>query len=257
MDHPVDPVIEADLQAYVEGQLPVARRIEVEAHLCHDPADALRVMEDLRVRDELRLALADMPRMARVSTTDAARRLERGLTRGSLFRRFRQVAAVIVLIGAGWLAHAQLGPMVVSKVVASAMPPAYVTDAVRSYRTKLVRAAMHSQPEVPDYDPAEIRAATAIVLPALPEDWTVTDVQIFPSTFGPSVEMAIRTRDFGSVSLFAVRPGSFDIVPVTLAHQTDLTAAYWQIGEVAYALVAREDSRNIDRAAGRLARSLY
>jgi anti-sigma factor RsiW len=195
--------------------------------------------------------------MARVSTTDAARRLERGLTRGSLFRRFRQVAAVIVLIGAGWLAHAQLGPMVVSKVVASAMPPAYVTDAVRSYRTKLVRAAMHSQPEVPDYDPAEIRAATAIVLPALPEDWTVTDVQIFPSTFGTSVEMAIRTRDFGSVSLFAVRPGSFDIVPVTLAHQTDLTAAYWQIGEVAYALVAREDARNIDRAAGRLARSLY
>ena len=162
MDHPVDPVTEADLQAYVEGQLPVARRIEVEAHLCHDRADALRVMEDLRVRDELRLALADMPRMARVSTTDAARRLERGLTRGSLFRRFRQVAAVTVLIGAGWLAHAQLGPMVVSKVVASAMPPAYVTDAVRSYRTKLVRAAMHSQPEVPDYDPAEIRAATAI-----------------------------------------------------------------------------------------------
>src|SRR5437879_1219588 len=121
MDHPVDPVTEADLQAYVEGQLPVARRIEVEAHLCHDPADALRVMEDLRVRDELRLALADIPR--RVSTTDAARRLERGLTRGSLFSRFRQVAAVIVLIGAGWLAHAQLGPMVVSKVVASAMPP--------------------------------------------------------------------------------------------------------------------------------------
>lgn len=69
--------------------------------------------------------------------------------------------------------------------------------------------------------------------------------------------MAIRTRDFGSVSLFAVRPGSFDIVPVTLAHQTDLTAAYWQIGEVAYALVARDDSRNTDRAAGRLARSLY
>ena len=47
MDHPVDPVIEADLQAYVEGQLPVARRIEVEAHLCHDRGDALRVMEDL------------------------------------------------------------------------------------------------------------------------------------------------------------------------------------------------------------------
>ena len=76
-------------------------------------------------------------------------------------------------------------------------------------------------------------------VPALPDDWTVADVQIFPSTFGPSVEMAIRTETSGRVSLFAVRPGIFDVVPATLAHQQDLTAAYWQIGDVAYALVGR------------------
>src|SRR5215510_8429140 len=99
MDHPVDPVIEADLQAYVEGQLPVARRIEVEAHLCHDPTDALRVMEDLRVRDELRLALADMPRMARVTTPDRPRRLHPGLTRLALRRGLRQPDPVAVALG--------------------------------------------------------------------------------------------------------------------------------------------------------------
>lgn len=256
MAHPVDPITEADFQAYVEDQLPVARRIEIEAHLCHHPADAMRVMSDLRVRDELRLALADMPRMARVTTSDAAHRVERGLLRDRLFRRACKVAAIVALIGAGWLGHAEFGPLGVSEVVASSMPPAYVADAVRAHRTALVRAGMRSQPEVPDYDPAEIRAATAIVIPALPEDWTVTDVQIFPSTFGPSVEMAIRTGTFGTVSLFAVRPGVFDVVPATLAHQQGITIAYWQVGDVAYALVAK-DARELERAATRLARSLH
>ncbi|MGZ9082517.1 MAG: anti-sigma factor family protein [Rhodoplanes sp.] len=257
MDHPVDPITEADLQAYVEDQLPAARRIEVETYLCHNPTDAMRIIADLKIRDELRLALADTPRALRIGTMDAARRLERGLSRDRILRWVRQVAAIIVLIGTGWLAHAQFGPLGVSEVVASAMPPAYVADAVMAHRTTLLRAVIRSQPESPAYDPAEIRSATAIALPTLPGDWTVTDVQIFPSTFGPSVEMAIRTEVFGSMSLFAVRPSTFNVVPATLVQRGDVAAVYWQIGEVAYALVARADSRELDKAATRLAESLY
>lgn len=257
MSHPVDPITEADLQAYVEDCLPVTRRIEVEAHLCRDAAAAMRVIADLRVRDELRLALADMPRMGSVRTMDAARRLERGLIRSRVFRQFRQVAAVAILVGLGWLAHSQLGPLGVREVVASAMPPAYVADAVRSHRTTLVRSAMRSQPEVPDYDPAEIRSATAIVLPTLPDDWIVTDVQVFPSTFGPSLEMTLRTEAFGTVSLFAARPGTFDVVPVTLSGQDDIATVHWQVGEVAYVLVARSGAEDLDSAAERLADTLY
>ncbi|MEP9380705.1 anti-sigma factor [Aquabacter sp. CN5-332] len=257
MDRPVDPIGEADLQAYVEDQLPVARRIEVEAYLCHHPDEAMRVMSDLRIRDELRLALAAEPSTARIETLVAARRLEGGLARSSLFRRVRQIAAVGVLITFGWLAHAEFGPLMVGEVVASAIPPAYVGEAVRAHRTALVRASMRSQPGASDYDPAEIRAATAIVLPQLPKDWQVKDVQIFPSSYGPSVELAARTETLGEVSLFAVRPGAFDVIPATVTHDQDVTAAYWQIGDVAYALVAKADARDIDEAAIRLARSLY
>ncbi|MDQ0472235.1 anti-sigma factor family protein [Labrys wisconsinensis] len=257
MDHPADPITEADLQAYVEDQLPVARRIEVEAHLSRDPAEAARVIADLRVRDELRLALGDAPRLARVATSQAARQLERGLARGRMFVQLRRVAAVLALIGVGWLAHAEVSLLGISQVAASAIPPAYVGDAVRAHRTALVRAGMHSQPAAPDYDPSEIRAATAIVMPALPRDWSVTDVQVFPSSLGPSVQMAIRTRSLGTATLFAVRPGSFDVVPESSTRQEDLTAAYWQVGEVAYALVAKADARDLDKAAGRLAGSLH
>ena len=261
MTLPVDPVSDADLQAYVDDELSVARRIDVEAHLSAHPAQASRVMADLRIRDELRLALADAPRPvasgAGLATMEAARRLEGGLSRQSWMRRLRIAASVALLIGAGWLAHGQFGPLGVSRVVASDLPPAYLEDAVRAHRTTLLRAGMNSQAGTSAYDPAEIRAATAIVMPALPEDWQVSDVQVFPSAFGPSVEMSVKTKDFGAVSLFAVSPGSFDVVPATTVPTGDLNAAYWQVGEVAYALVAKSESRELDRAAARLARSLY
>lgn len=143
--------------------------------------------------------------------------------------------------------------------VASAPPPAYVEDALRAHGTSAIRAAMISQPEVPQYDPDEIRAMTAIVMPTLPKDWRVRDVQLFPSRFGPSVELFADTEEFGLVSLFAVRPGTFDVVEPTLAPrpQGTTSAAFFQIGEVAYALVAAGNSRSLERAAERLADTLY
>jgi anti-sigma factor RsiW len=116
---------------------------------------------------------------------------------------------------------------------------------------------MASQPEVPDYDADEIRAATAIVMPTLPKNWQVRDVQVYPSQFGPSVEMAVQTEELGLVSLFAVRPGTFDVVKPTVAPSGDVSSAYFQIGEVAYALVAKGNFSDLNRAAERLAETLY
>lgn len=94
-------------------------------------------------------------------------------------------------------------------------------------------------------------------MPALPGDWTVRDVQIYPSRFGPSVEMAIETRDLGLLSLFAVRPGTFDVVQPTLAPANGVSSVYFQVGDVAYALVTSGDVEELDRMADRLAATLY
>ncbi len=83
----LDPVTDADLDAYVDDQLDVARRIEVEAFLSARPETAARVMSDLRTRDELRVALAGSKGMARPATADAARRLEQGTRTGPCARR--------------------------------------------------------------------------------------------------------------------------------------------------------------------------
>ena len=153
MDSHVDLITEIDLQAYVDDELPPAHRIAVETYLgCH-PAQATRVMADLRTRDELRLALADSACVLRVSTTDAALRLETGLSRDRTLRRVRWVAVAAILAASGWFAHAEIGPLWVSKVIASALPPTYVADAIMAHRTTLIRAAMHSHVIRPRRDP--------------------------------------------------------------------------------------------------------
>jgi len=252
-----EPMTGVDFDAYVDDQLDAARRVEVEAFLAANPGAAARVMGDLRIRGELRLMLAEDTGARSVATHQAARRLGHGLARGRLAPRLRRAAAVGALVAAGWLAHEVVGPLPMGEVVASTPLPAYVGEAVRAHRTSAMRAAMVSQPEAPGYDPIEIRAATAIVMPVLPDSWRVTDVQVYPSQFGPSLEIAAVTPAFGPVSLFAVRPGTLDITKPETAHQDEATAAFFQVGEVAYALVADGDRPELEKAAARLAATLH
>jgi hypothetical protein len=51
--------------------------------------------------------------------------------------------------------------------------------------------------------------------------------------------------------------GKFDVVPPTLAHRDDFTIAYWQVGEVAYALVVKAEPKDLSEVATGLATSLY
>ncbi|MFN3506755.1 MAG: anti-sigma factor family protein [Allorhizobium sp.] len=253
-----DPVIETDLHAYVDDQLDVGRRIEVEAYLSENPSIAAKVMADLRVRDELRLALAGMPTTMRQETREAARVLENTLNRPRTFDVMRRAASVALLIGAGWVAHAWIAPGSVGEVVASVPPPQFVEEAMRAHQTAELREKMTSQPVITRFDPAEIRSATAIVLPAMPDDWTVRDAQIFPSAYGPSVELEVEPQSGERLSLFAVRPGNFAVQQVLLKQEGQTNAAYWQIGEVAYALISEtETADKLAEEARKLARTLY
>ncbi|WP_342640773.1 anti-sigma factor family protein [Rhodoligotrophos ferricapiens] len=253
--NPIDPITEADFDAYVDDQLPVERRIEVEAYLARNPAAAARVMADLRSRDELRLALSDMPKVTHIETANAARRLEAAIDRQRVTGRFARAAALALCLVGGWFAHAQFGTLAIGAVNASTPPPAYVGEALDAYRMMQRDEAAVSGDHIA-YDPEKIRAMTAIELPRLPMGWTVRDAKILPATFGPSVELIITASDLGGASLFAARPGSFDVVPAT-AVRDGQSAAYWQIGEVAYVLVANADAKDLERAAARLAQTLY
>jgi anti-sigma factor RsiW len=187
---------------------------------------------------------------------EAARRLERGLYWRKIGLRLQRAAAVALLIGAGWLAHAQVGLFEITDSEASPKPPAFVEDARHSHETALIRARMVSQHERPDYDPVEILAETGIAMPPLPTDWRVVDAQVFPSRFGHSIELVLEADALGRVSLFGARSPSFGVIAPTLARSTTSTTAYWQSGERVYALTGSTPEAAIERAAVSLNASL-
>jgi anti-sigma factor RsiW len=251
-----EPITATDLDAYVDDQLDLGRRIEVEDYLSRHPDAAARVMADLRARDALRVIFnADIPRPADV-TLEAARRLNRGLARRRIVTGMRRAAAVILLVGLGWIAHGRDGLLGIAESDASPKRPAFVDDAVHAHQTALVRARMVSMREDSRFDPADILQATGIALPALPKDWRVRDVQVFPAREGQSVELSVDTRELGPVSLYAARVGTFEVVAPALARGPVGRTAYWQTGQLVYALTADSADTPLEKAAGRLAAEL-
>jgi anti-sigma factor RsiW len=250
-----DPITETDLLAYVDDQLDPARRIKVEEHLARDPEAAVRVMADLKDRDTLRLIHAALLPRPSEKLFEAARRLERALAWQAFGLKLRRIAAVAALIGFGWVAHGQVG-LGVTDSEASPKPPTFVEDALHSHETGLLRARMVSQPEVDAYDPAEMLAETGIRLPNLPDDWQVRDAQVFPSRDGHSIEIAIDAGDLGRLSLFAAHVPVFNVIDPTIARSGEVKTAYWQTGQLAYALTGTGSDKAIERAALRLSRKL-
>ena len=154
-------------------------------------------------------------------------------------------------------AHDMIGPFGATPVSASVQPPAFLEEAVRAHRTTLLRESMTGEMPKAAYDPVAIRSATGIVLPGLQSGWKVVDNQIFPSAFGPSIELEIEAPK-GRLSLFAVRPGSFAVAHVQVLATGDAQAAHWQIGDVAYALISESQTAEaLGEIAQKLSRTLY
>src|SRR5687768_17003093 len=108
---------EDDLNAYVDDQLPLVRRADVEAWLARNPAVAARVMADLSGRDTLRAALGG-PVEHGPRVRAAAARLERAFAWRATAASLRRAAAIALLVGAGWMAHAMVGAGVGESVAA-------------------------------------------------------------------------------------------------------------------------------------------
>jgi len=243
-----DAVREFELDAYMDGELCLDRRLAVEDHLSRDPAAAARLMADLHARTALRLVHQphDKPSSAMI---EAAERLQRQLDGAPRRRwlppvgRLSAAAAVLALFA--------LFAVPNGEVVAS--PPAYLSDALMAYRTGLLRESMASFVETPDYDRHEVLRETHIRVPRLPAGWRVIDVQLFPSDDGPALQLMIRTASGHAASIFAVRAKSAaPLQPVAIRRGTR-SVAYWQANDISYAMIGAEAPEILDLAATDLA----
>ncbi len=251
----IDAITESDLVAYVDGELDPMRRLEVEAHLADNPEAALQVMADLRDRDALREAFQPLPGPGPERLRSGARRIDRAFAWQRVNSRLRRAAAVVVLVGAGWLAHTETGTFGVPGSFAAPIDASLAEEAQQARRAVQIRARAVVQPTAATYDPADLEGATGVELPRLPQGWTVRDVQIFPSRHGTGIEVSIESAEMGELALFAKRSSDKPLAEGTepVARSSDGTTAYWRNGNTAYALSGSRDDPALHAAAARLA----
>ncbi|WP_374524228.1 anti-sigma factor [Sphingopyxis sp.] len=247
-------ITECDLQAYVDDQLDAAGRLEVADYLVRHPDIAARVLADLRFRDAMRALAEENGEDIPARLVDEARRLDaalgkrRPLARLGRFAPLAAAMAVAMIVVATWQ-NIDLAPR------ARATVPTLVQEALMSQKTAEIRARMPSQPETTHFDAKAMRRATRIEVPALPADWRILDAQLFPSDYGPSVQMVIDTGGDQPVSLFAART-SADFPEEPQTEVVDGQAVgYWSHEGTVYALTGDQPADLIAAHAEDLASS--
>jgi len=144
---------------------------------------------------------------------------------------WRRAAAIAALLACGWVANDLMRDM-----AAPAQAATFVDEASASYSASLARQRMRSQVETTALNRGEIGTATGLHLPEIPQDWSIKDVQVYPSSSGMSVAIVLMTDRAEVVSLFAKRAETPAEKLPLLAHRDRRSVAYWEIGPFAYAL---------------------
>ena len=228
-DEPADH----ELNAYVDDELDDLGRFAVETHLSRNPALAARVMGDLSARTGLRILAAgkDKPHNTAPARAPSSMRafLHRAVPAGSV-----GIAAALLVL------------------VTRSDPPHYVDMAVASHRVAVMRASMVSQVPGRTLDYREIQASTRIVLPGLPADWNITDVQVFPAGNSPALLVTVRTGSGAVMSIFATRQKSDAPSVPSAVREGEQSVAFWRRGNMSYALTGEGDPQAIDQTAERL-----
>lgn len=246
-------ITECDLEAYVDDQLDAAGRLEVADYLVRHPMVAARVLADLRFRDAMRVLGQEGHSTISPRVANEARRLDAALGKKTVIERFSRAAplaaalALVALAAGTWQFVDLTSP-------ARAAIPAFVEAALMSQKTAEIRARIPSQSETGQFDPKAVQTATRIDIPDMPSDWRILDTQIFPSDFGPSLQMVIDTGDAQPVSLFAANSSEeFSQTPETEIVDGQ-AIEYWSQDGTDFALTGEQSQDTIAQHAEELAR---
>lgn len=159
---------------------------------------------------------------------------------GRGWQHLRRTVAMAALLAIGWVARGELGEF---PQAAQASP--FLDEAAASHRAGLLRQNMASQVESATLNMEEIRRSTGIILPSFPRSWRVTDVQLFPTPDSPAIAISIVTTAGEHLSFFADRAETpAETQPLIARRATDIIA-YWEAGDMAYALTGRTAARRI------------
>jgi FkbM family methyltransferase len=157
--------------------------------------------------------------------------------------RIARFAALLLVVAAGW-GTVQGASWLQQKE--------FVDEALQSHNVAQARVRLRLS-EPARFNVPGLASVARITIPSLPAGWRVSEVQLFPSESGPSLQLIIKRSGGTPVSLFATRediaaPSSPDVVT-----RDGNSIAYWQEGDLAYALIGQSPAAEIDRMAEDLA----
>ena len=167
------------------------------------------------------------------------------------WRHLGRAAGLAALIATGWIARGELG-----EFPQAAQANSFLDEAAASHRTGLLRQGMASQVESATLNRAEIYRSTGIVLPPLPASWRVNDVQLFPTPDSPAIAVSITTPAGEQLSFFADRAETPAEGRPLLARRARNVIAYWEAGDMAYALTGQTGARRIMTLAAEISPSI-
>ncbi|MFV3074385.1 anti-sigma factor family protein [Niveispirillum fermenti] len=256
---PFDPITEDDLNAFIDGGLDVGRRADVERWLARHPEEAARVMADLGTADLLRVGLGedrfDAPPDA--ATRQLAGRLRRRLLVDQAGHVLRRVAAVVVLLGAGYGIN-WLVPGYLSLAEAAHRVPLFADEAAEAYRTAMrediaTRGLTYADTAVPARLAALHAGRPPLPVPGPPTPkWRLLGAQLTAWDNGDAIQVFWQHDRKGTVVLFVAEDTATAMpqtLPPTLGHTDEGEVVYWRSGPYVYALLGNADTRVLERVA--------
>jgi anti-sigma factor RsiW len=242
-DRPI-PVTEDELHAYVDGELPLERRGDVEAWLASHPDDAARVAAWRALADELHArydSVANEPLPPRLRL-DQLSRLPRQWLAGAIAAT---LAAFILGAGAGWLVHG-------SAAAPNALQ-SFTLDALDAHRLYVVE--VRHPVEVEGSERAHLqqwlskRLGYAVKAPLLDSTGLrLVGGRLLPGPQAPAALLMYESASGERFTLYTSRC-SADAAQMRYASHDADASLYWSDHGVAYALSGPTDKERLSQVA--------
>ena len=231
----IEPITQTELFSYIDGQLDTADRVTVEAYLASHPEAAASVMEQLRLRNEIRLFLADEAHPPPAATEELARKLERRLGQRSIGLRLRRGLAIACLVGVGWVANAALTGQF-RNPFSPPLVPQFVDEAAEATEAMRLKLAAGDLP-YPTIIPLATRHTGGVLpIPNLAGGLLLMGSDLVPWDGGAALLILYDGPGKDVVSLFAAEADGSGPTAPQVASPDGIVTVYWRTGPFVYAL---------------------